>query len=119
MDRVLYKNWLDDMESCIHICDIIIDMQAAEIQVILFNQEDSIVSEDEGEPKIDIDMDTIIPHLERLNHNLDVLKDSKIHLLNKIQDLEDELPILRFSEHFFKHSFKYFVKRLNSAIFRE
>lgn len=67
-------------------------MQTTEIQDIVFKQEDKIIIEYEnGEPTIGIDVDTIIPQLERPNHNLDVLKDSRIHLLEKLEDLVDEL----------------------------
>ena len=44
-----------------------------------------------GEPMIGVDVDTVIPQLERLNHNLDILKDSRAHLLEKLEDLVDEL----------------------------
>jgi hypothetical protein len=92
MDGELNKNWLEAIKSSIDICDVIIDMQTAEIQDIMFKQEDKVISEDEnGEPTIGIDVDTLIPQLERLNHNLDVLKDSKVHLLEKLEDLIDEL----------------------------
>ena len=92
MDRELNKNWLEAIKSSVNICDIIIDMQTAEIQDIMFKQEDKVIIEDEnGEPTIGIDVDPIIPQLERLNHNLDVLKDSKVHLLEKLEDLADEL----------------------------
>ena len=92
MDRELNKNWLEAIKSSVNICDIIIDMQTAEIQDIMFKQEDKVIIEDEnGEPTIGIDVDSIIPQLERLNHNLDVLKDSKVHLLEKLEDLADEL----------------------------
>ena len=92
MDRELNKNWLEAIKSSIDICDVIIDMQTAEIQDIMFKQEDKVITEDEnGEPTIGIDVDTIIPQLERLNHNLDVLKDSRVHLLEKLEDLIDEL----------------------------
>jgi hypothetical protein len=92
MDRELNKNWLEAIKSSVNICDVIIDMQTAEIQDIMFKQEDKVIIEDEnGEPTIGIDVDSIIPQLERLNHNLDVLKDSKVHLLEKLEDLADEL----------------------------
>jgi hypothetical protein len=92
MDRELNEEWFDAMKSAIDICNVIIDMQTTEIQGIMFNQEDSVISEDEnGEPIISIDIDTIIPQLEKLNHNLDVLKESRVHLLEKLEDLEDEL----------------------------
>jgi hypothetical protein len=92
MDRELYENWLEAIKSSIDICDVIIDMQTAEIQDIMFKQEEKVIIEDEnGEPAIGIDVDTIIPQLERLNHNLDVLKDSRVHLLEKLEDLVDEL----------------------------
>jgi hypothetical protein len=92
MDRELNNNWLEAIKSSIDICDVIIDMQTAEIQDIMFKQEDKVIIEDEnGEPTIGIDVDTLIPQLERLNHNLDVLKDSKVHLLEKLEDLIDEL----------------------------
>ena len=92
MDRELNEEWFDAMKSAIDICNVIIDMQTTEIQGILFNQEDSVINEDEnGEPIINIDIDTIIPQLEKLNHNLDVLKESRVHLLEKLEDLEDEL----------------------------
>ena len=92
MDRELNKNWLEAIKSSVDICDVIIDMQTAEIQDIMFKQEDKVIIEDEnGEPTIGIDVDSIIPQLERLNHNLDVLKDSKVHLLEKLEDLVDEL----------------------------
>jgi hypothetical protein len=92
MDRELNEEWFDAMKSAIDICNVIIDMQTTEIQGIMFNQEDSVISEDEnGEPIINIDIDTIIPQLEKLNHNLDVLKESRVHLLEKLEDLEDEL----------------------------
>ena len=91
MDRELNKNWLEAIKSSIDICDVIIDMQTTEIQNIMFKQEDSVITEDEnGEPTIDIDVDTIIPQLEKLNHNLDVLKESRIHLLEKLEELKDE-----------------------------
>ena len=67
-------------------------MQTAEIQGIMFKQEDKVIIEDEnGEPTIGIDVDTLIPQLEKLNHNLDVLKDSRIHILEKLEDLIEEL----------------------------
>ena len=92
MDNEIYKNWLEAIKSSIDICNVIIDMQTAEIQEIMFKQEDKVIIEDEnGEPTIGIDMDTIIPQLEKLNHNLDVLKDSRVHLLEKVEDLVDEL----------------------------
>jgi hypothetical protein len=92
MDRELNNNWLEAIKSSIDICDVIIDMQTAEIQDIMFKQEDKVIIEDEnGEPTIGIDVDTLIPQLERLNHNLDVLTDSKVHLLEKLEDLIDEL----------------------------
>jgi hypothetical protein len=92
MDRELNTNWLEAIKSSIDICDVIIDMQTAEIQDIMFKQEEKVIIEDEnGEPAIGIDVDTIIPQLERLNHNLDVLKDSRVHLLEKFEDLVDEL----------------------------
>ena len=92
MDRELNEEWFDAMKSAIDICNVIIDMQTTEIQGIMFSQEDSVISEDEnGEPIINIDIDKIIPQLEKLNHNLDVLKDSRVHLLEKLEDLKDEL----------------------------
>lgn len=92
MDRELNKNWLEAIKSSIDICNVIIDMQTAEIQDVMFKQEEKVITEDEnGEPTIGIDVDTIIPQLERLNHNLDVLKDSRAHLLEKLGDLVDEL----------------------------
>ena len=92
MDEELNKNWLEAIKSSIDICDVIIDMQTAEIQDIMFKQEDKVIIEDEnGEPIIGIDVDSIIPQLEKLNHNLDVLKDSKVHILEKLEDLVDEL----------------------------
>ena len=92
MDRELNKEWLDAMKSAVDICNVIIDMQTTEIQGIMFKQEDSVVTEDENdEPTIDIDIDSIIPQLEKLNHNLDVLKESRIHLLEKLEELEDEI----------------------------
>ena len=92
MDNEINKNWLEAIKSSIDICNVIIDMQTAEIQDIMFKQEDKVIIEDEnGEPTIGIDVDTIIPQLERLNHNLDVLKDSRVHLLEKLEDLVDEL----------------------------
>ena len=92
MDRERNKNWLKPIKSSIDICDVIIDMQTAEIQDFMFKQEDKIIVEDEnGEPTIGINADTIIPQLERLNHNLDVLKDSRVHLIEKLEGLIDEL----------------------------
>jgi len=71
MDRELNKNWLEAIKSSVDICDVIIDMQTAEIQDIMFKQEDKVIIEDEnGEPTIGIDVNSIIPQLERLNHNL-------------------------------------------------
>ena len=91
MDRELNKNWLEAIKSSIDICDVIIDMQTAEIQDIMLKQEDSVVTEGENsEPTVYIDVDTIIPQLEKLNHNLDVLKESRIHLLEKLEELKDE-----------------------------
>jgi hypothetical protein len=91
MDRELSGNWLEAIKSSIEICNIIIDMQTTEIQDIMFKQEDSVVTEDENsEPTIYIDVDMIIPQLEKLNHHLDVLKESRIHLLEKFEELKDE-----------------------------
>ena len=92
MDNEINKNWLEAIKSSIDICNVIIDMQTAEIQDIMFKQEDKVIIEDEnGEPTIGIDVDTLIPQLEKLNHSLDVLKDSRVHLLEKVEDLVDEL----------------------------
>jgi predicted transcriptional regulator len=92
MDNEINKNWLEAIKSSIDICNVIIDMQTAEIQDIMFKQEDKVIIEDEnGEPTIGIDVDTMIPQLEKLNHNLDVLKDSRVHLLEKVEDLIDEI----------------------------
>jgi predicted transcriptional regulator len=92
MDNEINKNWLEAIKSSIDICNVIIDMQTAEIQDIMFKQEDKVIIEDEnGESTIGIDVDTIIPQLEKINHNLDVLKDSRVHLLEKVEDLIDEL----------------------------
>jgi hypothetical protein len=92
MDNEINKNWLEAIKSSIDICNVIIDMQTAEIQDIMFKQEDKVIIEDKnGEPTIGIDVDTMIPQLEKLNHNLDVLKDSRVHLLEKVEDLVDEL----------------------------
>ena len=91
MDRELNEEWFDAMKSAIDICNVIIDMQTAEIQDIMFKQGDKVIEDENGEPIIDIDVDTIIPQLEKLNHNLDVLKDSRIHILEKLEDLIDEL----------------------------
>ena len=91
MDRELNKNWLEAIKSSIDICDVIIDMQTTEILDILLKQEDSVVTEGENsEPTVYIDVDTIIPQLEKLNHNLDVLKESRIHFLEKLEELKDE-----------------------------
>jgi hypothetical protein len=92
MDNEINKNWLEAIKSSIDICNVIIDMQTAGIQDIMFKQEDKVIIEDEnGEPTIGIDVNTMIPQLEKLNHNLDVLKDSRVHLLEKVEDLVDEL----------------------------
>jgi hypothetical protein len=92
MDEELNKNWLETIKSSFDICNALIDMQIAEIQDILFKQEDKVIIEDEnGEPTIGIDVGTIIPQFERLNHNLDVLKDSRDHLLEKLGDLMEKL----------------------------
>ena len=92
MDKEINKNWLESIKGSTFICNALIDMQIAEIQDILFKQEDKVIIEDEnGNPTIGIDFDTIIPQFERLNHNLDVLKDSRDHLLEKIEDLMEEL----------------------------
>jgi hypothetical protein len=92
MDEEINKNWLEAINGSTFICNALIDMQIAEIQDILFKQEDKVIIEDEnGNPTIGIDFDTIIPQFERLNHNLDVLKDSRGHLLEKIEDLMEEL----------------------------
>jgi hypothetical protein len=92
VDRELNKNWLEAIKSSIDICDVIIDMQTAEIQNILFKQEEEVIIEDENSnPAISIDVDSLIPQLEKLNHNLDVLKDSRVHLLEKLEDIVDEL----------------------------
>jgi hypothetical protein len=91
MYRELTGNRLEAIISAIEICDMIIDMQTTEIQDIMFKQEDSVVTEGENsEPTIYIDVDTIIPQLEKLNHNLDVLKESRIHLFEKFEELKDE-----------------------------
>jgi hypothetical protein len=92
VDRELNKNWLEAIKSSIDICDVIIDMQTAEIQNILFKQEEEVIIEDENsDPAISIDVDSLIPQLEILNRNLGVLKDSRVHLLEKLEDLIDEL----------------------------
>ena len=92
MDEELNKNWLEAIKSSTYICNALIDMQIAEIQDILFKQEDKVIIEGEnGEPTIGIDFDTIIPQFEKFNHNLDVLKDSRDHLLEKLGDLMEEL----------------------------
>jgi hypothetical protein len=89
--RELTGNRLEAIKSSIEICDMIIDMLTTEIQDIMFRQEDSVVTEGEdSEPTIYIDVDAIIPQLEKLNHNLDVLKGSRIHLLEKLEELKDE-----------------------------
>jgi hypothetical protein len=91
MYRELTGNWLEAIKNSIEICNMIIDMQTTEIQDIMLKQEDSVVTEGEnGEPTVYIDADTIIPQLEKLNHNLDVLKDSRIHLLEKLAELKME-----------------------------
>jgi hypothetical protein len=91
MDRELSGNWLEAINSSIEICNMIIDMQTTEIQDVMFKQEDSVVTEGEYiEPTIFIDVDTIIPQLEKLNHSLDVLKESRIHLLEKLEEIRDE-----------------------------
>ena len=92
MDEELNKNWLEAIKSSFEICNALIDMQIAEIQDILFKQEEKVIIEDEnGKPTIGIDFDTIIPQFEKLNHNLDVLKDSRDHLLEKLGDLMEKL----------------------------
>ena len=91
MYREISGNKLEAIKSSIEICDMIIEMQTTEIQDIMFKQEDSVVTEGEdSEPTVYIDVDTIIPQLERLNHDLDVLKESRIHLLEKLEELKDE-----------------------------
>jgi hypothetical protein len=75
MDEELNKNWLEAIKSSLDICNALIDMQTAGIQDILFKQEEKIVIEDEnGEPTIGIDVDTIIPQFEsilfKLSENL-------------------------------------------------
>ena len=91
MYREISGNRLEAIKNSIEICDMIIDMQTTEIQDILFKQEDSVVTEDEnGEPTIYIDVDVIIPQLKKLNHHLDVLKASRIHLSKKFEELKDE-----------------------------
>jgi hypothetical protein len=91
MYRELTGNWLEALKNSIEICNMIIDMQTTEIQDIMLKQEDSFVTEGENsEPTVYIDADTIIPQLEKLNHNLDVLKDSRIHLLEKLVELKME-----------------------------
>jgi hypothetical protein len=91
MYRELTGNWLEAIKNSIEICNMIIEMQTTEIQDIMLKQEDSVVTEGENsEPTVYIDVDTIIPQLEKLNHNLDVLKESRIHLLEKLEELKDE-----------------------------
>jgi hypothetical protein len=91
MYRELTGNRFEAIKSALEICDMIIDMQTTEIQDIMFMQEDSVVTEGEdSELTVYIDVDTIIPQLEKLNHNLDVLKDSRIHLFEKLEELKDE-----------------------------
>ena len=91
MYKELTGNRLEAIKSAIEICDMIIDMQTTEVQDIFFRQEDSVVSEGEdSESTVFIDVDTIIPQLDKLNHNLDVLKESRIHLFEKFEEIIDE-----------------------------
>jgi hypothetical protein len=91
MYRELTGNWLEAIKNSIEICNMIIEMQTTEIQDIMLKQEDSVVTEGENsEPTVYIDVDSIIPQLEKHNHNLDVLKESRIHLLEKLEELKDE-----------------------------
>ena len=48
MDEELNKNWLETIKSSFDICNALIDMQIAEIQDILFKQEDKVIIEDES-----------------------------------------------------------------------
>jgi hypothetical protein len=91
MYRELTGNRLEAVKNSIDICNMIIDMQTTEILDIMLKQEDSVVTEGESsEPTVYIDADTIIPQLEKLNHNLDVLKDSRVHLLEKLEEFKVE-----------------------------
>lgn len=91
MYRELSGNGFEAVKSSIEICKMIIDMQTTELQDILIRQEDSVVTEGEdSEPTVYIDVDAIIPQLEKLNHNLDVLKISRIYLLEKLDELKEE-----------------------------
>ena len=91
MYKELTGNRLEALKSAIEICDMIIDMQTTQIQDIMFKQEDSVVAEGvDSEPTVFIDVDTIIPQLEKLNHNLDVLKGSRINLFEKLEEIRDE-----------------------------
>lgn len=91
MYRELTGNWMEAVKNSIEICSMIIDMQTTEILDIMLKQEDSVVSEGENsEPTVYIDAEAIIPQLEKLNHNLDVLKASKRHLLEKLEEFKVE-----------------------------
>lgn len=91
MYRELTGNWMEAVKNSIEICSMIIDMQTTEILDIILKQEDSVVSEGENsEPTVYIDAEAIIPQLEKLNHNLDVLKASKRHLLEKLEEFKME-----------------------------
>lgn len=91
MYRELTGNWMEAVKNSIEICSMIIDMQTTEILDIILKQEDSVVSEGKNsEPTVYIDAEAIIPQLEKLNHNLDVLKASKRHLLEKLEEFKME-----------------------------